>query len=118
MILVDTSAWVEFDRKTGSPAALRVRELVARGTAGAITEPVVMEVLAGAKNLRRREDLRRLLQSFTLLPEATEPKAPPASSALEVSYASIKETPKRFAACFSSLSRLASGAPRRIASSR
>jgi predicted nucleic acid-binding protein len=34
----------------------------------AVTEPIVMEVLAGARDARREADLRRLLLAFELLP--------------------------------------------------
>ncbi|MGH8923391.1 MAG: type II toxin-antitoxin system VapC family toxin [Acidimicrobiia bacterium] len=66
MILVDTSAWVEYDRATGSSVDLRVAELIA-GDAIAVTEPVVMEVLAGARDDGRSLDLRRLLYRSRLL---------------------------------------------------
>ena len=33
----------------------------------AVTEPVIMEVVAGARNHRRETDLRRLLERFRLL---------------------------------------------------
>src|SRR5205823_6628714 len=46
----------------------RVRALIASGSNGATTEPVMMEVLAGAKDDRRAADLRRLLLRFALLP--------------------------------------------------
>jgi hypothetical protein len=67
VILVDTSAWVEYDRATGSAAHRRVTKLIEVGGPLAVTEPVVMEVLAGARDDRRETDLRRLLDSFTLL---------------------------------------------------
>ncbi|MBW3662786.1 MAG: PIN domain nuclease [Actinobacteria bacterium] len=67
MILVDTSAWVEYDRATGSRADLRLAELIAEDGAVAVTEPVVMEVLAGARDDAREADLRRLLKRFDLL---------------------------------------------------
>ncbi|MGY6499824.1 MAG: type II toxin-antitoxin system VapC family toxin [Acidimicrobiales bacterium] len=67
MILVDTSAWVEFDRATGSPVDRRLTDLIAGGGPVAVTEPVVMEVVAGARNSRREDDLRRLLSRFALL---------------------------------------------------
>lgn len=67
MILADTSAWVEYDRATGSPVDQRVTELVGSDSLLAVTEPVVMEVLAGARNDEREADLRRLLQRFDLL---------------------------------------------------
>jgi predicted nucleic acid-binding protein len=59
LILVDTSAWVEFLRDTGSPACMRVDELLAGGLA--TCDPIRMEVLAGARNESHLGDLRRLL---------------------------------------------------------
>ena len=67
MILVDSSAWVEYDRATGSPADLRLKELIETVGPIAVTEPVVMEVLAGARDDRRESDLRRLLGRCRLL---------------------------------------------------
>lgn len=67
MILADTSAWVEYDRATGSDVDRRLTELIDTGGPLAVTEPVVMEVLAGARDDRREVDLRRLLQRFHLL---------------------------------------------------
>ena len=66
MILADTSAWVEYDRATGSTADLRLAELIATDAPVAVTEPVIMEVLAGARSDAREADLRRLLQRFHL----------------------------------------------------
>ena len=68
MILADTSAWVEYDRATGSPVDERVSELIADDGPLATTEPVMMEVMAGARTDGRKEDLRRLLLRFHLLP--------------------------------------------------
>lgn len=67
MILVDTSAWVEFDRATGSRVDARLTELIANTDDVAVTEPVIMELLAGARDDRREDDLRRLVQRFRLL---------------------------------------------------
>lgn len=67
MILADTSAWVEYDRATGSAVDRRLTELIAGEEPLAVTEPVVMEVLAGARSGRRAADLRRLLLRFELL---------------------------------------------------
>jgi predicted nucleic acid-binding protein len=68
VILADTSAWVEYDRATGSPVDGRLSELIASGGELAVTEPVLMEVLAGARDETRTADLRRLLLRFELLP--------------------------------------------------
>ncbi len=67
MILADTSAWVEYDRATGSAVDQRMTTLIEGGGSIGVTEPVVMEVLAGARNDRREADLRRLLLRFDLL---------------------------------------------------
>jgi predicted nucleic acid-binding protein len=67
MILADTSAWVEYDRATGSPVHRRVSDLIASEGPLAVTEPVIMEVLAGARSDQRELDLRRLLLRFRLL---------------------------------------------------
>jgi len=67
MILADSSAWVEYDRATGSSVDLRLRELIGGDADLAVTEPVVMEVVAGAIDDEREVDLRRLLQRFQLL---------------------------------------------------
>jgi predicted nucleic acid-binding protein len=66
VILADTSAWVEYDRATGSTADLRLRDLIAADGPVAVTEPVIMEVLAGARTDAREADLRRLLLRFHL----------------------------------------------------
>ncbi len=72
MILADTSAWVEYDRATGSAVDLRLTDLIASGGDLAVTQPVVMEFTAGARSQAQKEELRRLLGSFTLLSFDTE----------------------------------------------
>src|SRR5438270_11574925 len=67
MILADTSAWVEYDRATESRVDQRVSELIAGDGPLAVTEPVVMEVMAGARTHDREDDLRRLLLRFQLV---------------------------------------------------
>lgn len=67
MILADSSAWVEYDRATESPVDHRVRELIRTDGPLAVTEPVIMEVLAGARDDHRETDLRRMLLRFELL---------------------------------------------------
>lgn len=67
MILADTSAWVEYDRASGSSVDRRLTDLIEHSGPVAITEPVLMEVLAGARDDRQEERLRRLLLRFELL---------------------------------------------------
>jgi len=64
VILVETSAWVEFDRSSGSTVDERLTELIAEEADIAVTEPVLMEVLAGARDDRESSQLRRLMTSF------------------------------------------------------
>ncbi|HKY13620.1 MAG TPA: PIN domain nuclease [Microthrixaceae bacterium] len=67
MILVDTSAWVEFDRGTNSAVHRRLAELIRDDADVASTEPILMEVVAGARDERRATQLRNLLLRFELL---------------------------------------------------
>ena len=66
MILIDTSAWVEFLRGTGSPTCDRVDELLAVDIA--TCDAIRMEILAGARDEAHLRDLRGLLARATLLP--------------------------------------------------
>lgn len=68
MILADTSAWIEYERATGSRAHHRIRDLIADGGDLAFTEPVVMEFVGGARMPSDAEDLRRLLVRTNPLP--------------------------------------------------
>lgn len=65
--MADTSAWVEYDRATGSAVDVRLKDLIEGDHPLAVTEPVVMEVLAGARDKVREQELRRLLPSFQLV---------------------------------------------------
>lgn len=67
MILADTSAWVEYDRATGSAVDARLAELIATDGPLMVTQPVVMEVLAGARGDAQEAQLRRLLGRVSLL---------------------------------------------------
>jgi predicted nucleic acid-binding protein len=68
VILVDTSAWLEYDRATGSRVDRRLSELIEQDGPVAVTEPIIMEVQAGARDDRRQELLRRFLLRFQVLP--------------------------------------------------
>ena len=67
MILCDTSAWVEYDRATGSDVDRRLTELISTEGPVRVTEPVVAEVVAGARDDASEVRLRRLLARFPLL---------------------------------------------------
>lgn len=66
MILVDSSAWIEFFRKTGSPVHRTIYRALSEGVHLAWTDVVALEVLAGARDDADRDRIRRLLyaQSF------------------------------------------------------
>jgi predicted nucleic acid-binding protein len=66
VILIDTSAWIEFLRDTGSSICDEVDRLL--GSDIAICDPVRMEVLAGARDEAHLSQLRGLLARATLLP--------------------------------------------------
>jgi predicted nucleic acid-binding protein len=59
VILIDTSAWIEFLRDTGSPACRAVDELLDGDIA--VCDPIRMELLAGARDELHLNDLRGLL---------------------------------------------------------
>jgi len=68
VILVDTSAWIEFLRATGSAEHRTLRGLIETGEALATTDPVVMEVLAGARDDAHLGRLRRFVLAFEHFP--------------------------------------------------
>lgn len=67
MVLVDTSAWIEYLRNTGSRICIRVGELLAGDLA--TCDVIHMELLAGARDEQHRRDLRRLIARATLGPK-------------------------------------------------
>lgn len=68
MILVDTSAWVEFDRASGSRIDEQLTHLISTGADIGVTEPVLMEMLAGARSEQANASIRHLLTSFGWIP--------------------------------------------------
>ncbi len=67
MILVDSSAWIEFDRATESSVDLRLTSLIGEGGYIVVTEPVIMEVASGARTDAGEQQLRQMLAAFELL---------------------------------------------------
>ena len=69
MELIDTSAWIEYLRRTGSPAHLEVRRLIREDQSAIVTtEPVIMELLAGAKDERVLGKLEELADGLRMVP--------------------------------------------------
>ncbi len=67
MIVADTSAWAEFFRGSGGPVDAALRRALAEPEQLAVTEVVVMELLAGARSSRHTLDLRQFLSTFEML---------------------------------------------------
>jgi predicted nucleic acid-binding protein len=67
-MLVDSSAWIEFQRATESPADRRLTKALETDEALATTGIVVLEILAGARDERQESELRRLLARCRFLP--------------------------------------------------
>lgn len=68
MTLVDTSAWVEYLRATGSRTHLLLRDLIEDKAPLQTTEVVVMELLAGGRDANHVSRLRRLLALCEFVP--------------------------------------------------
>jgi predicted nucleic acid-binding protein len=68
VILVDGTAWIEYLQATASPVDRRLQELLTDDEPLAVTDLVVMKVLAGARDDEHRDLLRRLLGRCTYLP--------------------------------------------------
>jgi predicted nucleic acid-binding protein len=79
VILADTSAWVEYDRGTGSTADQRIAELIAGDGPLMVTEPVLMEVLAGA----RRTICGACCSGLVWRPSMPSPISPPPRESID-----------------------------------
>lgn len=66
--LVDSSAWIEYLRGTESTTHIRLRVLIERDEAIAITDVIAMEVLAGARSAGQSMALQRFLGRARPLP--------------------------------------------------
>lgn len=67
-VLVDTSAWVEYLRATGSIHHLWLRDAIHDKTPLGWTDPIMYELTAGARTTARAADLRGLLLRGPMLP--------------------------------------------------
>jgi predicted nucleic acid-binding protein len=77
VILVDSSAWIEFQRATGSPVDRRLTAAIESDEPLATTGVVVLEILAGARDEHQAAELRRLLDRcrFLTLEEPSDHEA-------------------------------------------
>jgi predicted nucleic acid-binding protein len=77
VILPDSSAWIEFQRASGSPVHIRLRTAVESDEQLATMGLVMLEVLAGARDEQQARALRRLLNrcKFVRLEEPSDHEA-------------------------------------------
>jgi len=68
VIVVDTSAWVEYLRRTGSPANTMLKEALDREDELGVVDVVRMELLAGAGSDEQVFTVSRLLARGVALP--------------------------------------------------
>lgn len=68
LIVVDTSAWVEYLRGTGSPANISLKRALSREDELGVVDVVRMELLAGAGGDERVVTVSRLLARGVALP--------------------------------------------------
>lgn len=107
MILVDTSAWVEFLRDTGSPVCQRVDDLLDDDIA--TCHPVRMELLSGARDEAHLTDLRRLLARASLL--STRPTDYEQAAGLYRTCRRGGETVRRLIDCLIAATAIRAGIP-------
>ncbi len=67
VIVVDTTAWVDLIRGRGTPVALTLERLIDQRADLAITEAILMEVLAGATSLASLSEVRARLVGHPIL---------------------------------------------------
>lgn len=66
-VLIDSSAWIEYLRATGSQVHLTVRRLVSSKVTIATTDVVMLELLAGADQAPERRRIQALLNRCRFL---------------------------------------------------
>ena len=66
--LVDTSAWIEFLRRTGSDVNASVRSMIQGGRPIATTDVVIMELLCGAGTAEHRGSIWAFMNRCVMLP--------------------------------------------------
>ncbi|MGZ8597944.1 MAG: type II toxin-antitoxin system VapC family toxin [Actinomycetota bacterium] len=66
MIIADTSAWIDMRRGNDRSSTRHLRQLLERGADVTLTEPIIMELLAGCRNDREVAATRRRLLGLPL----------------------------------------------------
>ena len=68
MVLIDTSAWVEYLRDTGSVSCERIDDMIAEGAPLATTDVVIMELLMGAPSSDARKKIWAFMNRCEMFP--------------------------------------------------
>ena len=110
MIVVDTSAWVEYLRATGSAADVALTRAVRQGDPIGVPDVVRLELLAGAGGDEQVRDLQRLLARFTALP-ASSPADHEVAAALYRTARRSGETVRSLLDCLVAAAALRTDAP-------
>jgi predicted nucleic acid-binding protein len=105
--MVDTSAWVEFLRDTGSPVCERLDALLDDDIA--VCDPVRMEVLAGARDEHHLAALRGLLARATHV--ATSPQDYEHAAGLHRTCRRSGETVRKLIDCLIAAVAIRAGVP-------
>lgn len=97
LVLADSSAWIEFFRRTGSPLALAMRHRLDADEV-ATTDLIIMEVLAGANDESQLVKARRAVDGCRYLPQRRRADAT-AAAAIYRQCRRAGETPRQLADC-------------------
>jgi predicted nucleic acid-binding protein len=110
VILVDTSAWIEFQRATGSSVDRWLTRAIERDEELATAGIVVLELLAGARDEAQALALRRLLDRCTFL-ALEEPSDEEAAAAVYRACRRGGDTIRRLPDCLIAAVAIRAGAP-------
>jgi predicted nucleic acid-binding protein len=66
--LIDTSAWIEYLRQTGSKTHVALRSMIEENLDLATTDVVIMELLAGVNSSATRQKIWGLMNRCVMLP--------------------------------------------------
>ena len=109
MTLVDASAWVELLRDTGSPTDRRLRRLLRSGDELATSDPVAMQLLAGARTSLQGRKVRGVLASCRNL--AVRPPDWEAAASVYGTCRAAGTTPRGLLDCLLAAVAIRSGIP-------
>ena len=68
MVLIDTSAWIDFFRGTSSAQAMAVETLIVERADICVCGVIITEILQGIRDNRQFEKTRDLLETMVFLP--------------------------------------------------